>query len=105
MEMVLPNNYVALEQEEMMYLDGGWTWSTFRNNMIGLAAFGAAVGYLGKQVLKLVGTNTAYSAVVAVASGTVAKIGSFFGGWIGAVVFGVSAAAAIYYLGNNRVFY
>ncbi|MDG8210365.1 SPH_0224 family bacteriocin-like peptide [Streptococcus pneumoniae] len=24
MELVLPNNYVALEQEEMMYLDGGF---------------------------------------------------------------------------------
>lgn len=25
MELVLPNNYVAIEQEEMMYLDGeGW---------------------------------------------------------------------------------
>ncbi|HFU0809181.1 argininosuccinate lyase, partial [Streptococcus pneumoniae] len=23
MELVLPNNYVVLEQEEMMYLDGG----------------------------------------------------------------------------------
>ena len=23
MELVLPNNYVTLEQEEMMYLDGG----------------------------------------------------------------------------------
>ncbi|HFN7475066.1 TPA: SP_0115 family bacteriocin-like peptide, partial [Streptococcus pneumoniae] len=23
MELVLPNNYVDLEQEEMMYLDGG----------------------------------------------------------------------------------
>ncbi|HEU6591872.1 TPA: SPH_0224 family bacteriocin-like peptide [Streptococcus pneumoniae] len=30
MELVLPNNYVALEQEEMMYLDGGFSilrWS------------------------------------------------------------------------------
>jgi len=27
MEMVLPNNYVELEQEEMMYLDGGLTMS------------------------------------------------------------------------------
>ncbi|HEU9841021.1 TPA: SPH_0224 family bacteriocin-like peptide [Streptococcus pneumoniae] len=25
MEFVLPNNYVALEQEEMMYLDGGFS--------------------------------------------------------------------------------
>ncbi|HGR9640872.1 TPA: SPH_0224 family bacteriocin-like peptide [Streptococcus pneumoniae] len=25
MELVLPNNYVALEQEEMMYLDGGFS--------------------------------------------------------------------------------
>ncbi|CMX59507.1 Uncharacterised protein [Streptococcus pneumoniae] len=23
MELVLPNNYVVIEQEEMMYLDGG----------------------------------------------------------------------------------
>ncbi|HEX1589434.1 TPA: SPH_0224 family bacteriocin-like peptide [Streptococcus pneumoniae] len=30
MELVLPNNYVVLEQEEMMYLDGGFSiprWS------------------------------------------------------------------------------
>lgn len=25
MELVLPNNYVALDEEEMMYLDGGET--------------------------------------------------------------------------------
>ncbi|SFO08633.1 hypothetical protein [Proteiniclasticum ruminis] len=25
MEMVLPRNYVEIEEEEMMYLDGGWT--------------------------------------------------------------------------------
>ncbi|VPP52978.1 Membrane protein [Streptococcus pneumoniae] len=25
MELVLPNNYVALEQEEMMYFDGGFS--------------------------------------------------------------------------------
>lgn len=27
MELVLPNNYVEIEEEEMMYLDGGWSWS------------------------------------------------------------------------------
>ncbi|CAG5680528.1 Uncharacterised protein [Streptococcus pneumoniae] len=27
MELVLPNNYVALEEEEMMYLDGGVFYS------------------------------------------------------------------------------
>ena len=27
MELVLPNNYVELEQEEMMYLDGGQYFS------------------------------------------------------------------------------
>lgn len=25
MELVLPKNYVEIEQEEMMYLDGGWS--------------------------------------------------------------------------------
>ena len=25
MELVLPKNYIEIEQDEMMYLDGGWT--------------------------------------------------------------------------------
>ncbi|MFA9414537.1 MULTISPECIES: argininosuccinate lyase [unclassified Streptococcus] len=44
MELVLPNNYVALEQEEMMYLDGG-DW--IRDAAIGVVAatVGAIVGH------------------------------------------------------------
>ncbi|MCY6353776.1 hypothetical protein [Clostridium sp. ZS2-4] len=103
--MVLPSNYVEIDREEMTYIEEGWNWSIFRNNMIGLAAFGVSVGYLGQKALKVIGSNTVYLRVVAAASPYVAKIGSFFGGWIGAVVFVGSAAAAIYYLGNKKVFY
>ncbi|WP_029186453.1 hypothetical protein [Streptococcus suis] len=37
MELVMPNNYVVLEEEEMMYLDGG-DWNNFRKNIQGLWA-------------------------------------------------------------------
>lgn len=48
MELVLPNNYVALEQEEMMYLDGGF-WNSVRTVGIALdVAF--AVITLGKTL-------------------------------------------------------
>lgn len=42
MELVLPNNYVELEQEEMMYLDGGWSGYTVARNLWNLAAMGWA---------------------------------------------------------------
>lgn len=37
MELVMPNNYVVLEEEEMMYLDGGWSASVLGNNLWGAA--------------------------------------------------------------------
>ncbi|HGQ0793793.1 Membrane protein [Streptococcus pneumoniae] len=51
MELVLPNNYVALEQEEMMYLDGGFSiprWPVATANNI------AFNGVLGGGAISLV---------------------------------------------------
>lgn len=36
MELVLPNNYVEIEEEEMMYLDGGWSWKMLGKNLLGV---------------------------------------------------------------------
>lgn len=47
MEMVLPRNYVEIEQEEMMYLDGGFsipTWSVTGTITAATYAFLAAAG-------------------------------------------------------------
>jgi hypothetical protein len=66
MELVLPNNYVALEQEEMMYLDGGLsihngvlsfginaavnaTLAYFMGGGGGIALFRAAIKAVGRQ--------------------------------------------------------
>lgn len=38
MELSLPMNYVELEQEEMMYLDGGWSINQVVRNCVGLAS-------------------------------------------------------------------
>ena len=48
MELVLPNNYVALEQEEMMYLDGG-DWNTFKNNIKGLARSSSGFRFAARE--------------------------------------------------------
>lgn len=49
MELVLPRNYVEIEQEEMMYLDGGgvgyhW-WNKAQNVGIALDVIFSAVGF------------------------------------------------------------
>ncbi len=43
MELVLPNNYVVIDEEEMMYLDGG-DWKNFSRNIKGLWASSAGLG-------------------------------------------------------------
>ena len=53
MELVLPNNYVALEQEEMMYLDGGGVgcnWWNKRDNIAYAINIAAAAVYGGMSV-------------------------------------------------------
>ena len=59
MELVLPNNYVEVEEEEMMYLDGGWV---YRGAVAGLIDWGimltpagalcAPIKYMGRSAAK-----------------------------------------------------
>lgn len=64
MDLVLPNNYVALEQEEMMYLEGeGWIADAFAvgNSVAGTifyALLGAAAGGAASSYIPFIGTFT-----------------------------------------------
>ena len=73
MELVLPNNYVALEQEEMMYLDGGGVgcnWWNKRDNIayaINIAAAAVSGGmsvYQTYAIKKLIANRGMMSRVV-----------------------------------------
>ncbi|HHD9224438.1 TPA: SP_0115 family bacteriocin-like peptide, partial [Streptococcus pneumoniae] len=66
MELVLPNNYVALEQEEMMYLDGGGVgrnWWNSRGSFatvldVDLAIYsGGATIYSADAIKKAISAN------------------------------------------------
>ncbi|MFM1536326.1 hypothetical protein [Helcococcus ovis] len=98
MELVLPQNYVEIEQEEMMYLDGGLsvpTWSVTGTITAAvyafLAASGGAVASGGlKVVLGSMGMRNALAAGIVKALGVVGiKIGnSLAATWLKTIVSG-----------------
>ncbi|CAG6341817.1 Uncharacterised protein [Streptococcus pneumoniae] len=63
MELVLPNNYVVLEQEEMMYLDGGFSFPRWPvatainiafNGVLGVGAISLVRNYIRNYGLRRV---------------------------------------------------
>ena len=82
MELVLPQNYVEIEQEEMMYLDGGFYISNYtltRSLMaVGLNPIGFTLAGLGVYAI-----SKKVSAKVAALAG---KIGLSFGGPVGGII-------------------
>lgn len=108
--LTMPSTYVAIEQEEMMYVDGGWSGEVFKNNMVGLyqssKVASTALRIAGITLGTIYGMAKMTAAYIvtsySVAFGSAfAKIGGIVGGLI--AVAGV--ALAVSYLGNNRVFY
>jgi len=112
----LPQNYVEIEQEEMMYLEGGWSKRTLGKNCMGI--YNWASNKMGKglsMALRQIGfysmayqcayaaAPSATSTIVAVlakAAGTIAS----YNFWVGLAAIGVLLAGAAY-LGTYRVFY
>lgn len=84
MEMVLPRNQVALEQEEMMYLDGGFymNHSQVRSMVATLAGSGGVSVSLLSSAIKL---NAVWMGAKfgALAGAVGVAVGSAFGVWIG----------------------
>jgi hypothetical protein len=108
--ITMPSNYVVMEQEEMMYIDGGWSGEVFKNNMVGLYN-----GYRNAAAALRMGgitIGTIYSMAAMTATYIVAKYGititstaTLVGGAIAGIIAALSITAAVAYLGNNRVFY
>lgn len=105
MEMTinLPRNYVEIEEEEMMYLDGG-DGKNFAKNIYGIAKSAAlkrAAGIPSMAALAKIGYWTAVTTYPA----AVAKIASWTGNPIIIGIAALGAVAAVTYLWNVRVFY
>ncbi|HEL1842675.1 TPA: hypothetical protein TX081_000870 [Streptococcus suis] len=114
MELVMPNNYVVLEEEEMMYLGGGWSASVLGNNLWGAAkkfavvfsvvnAMAKSLGYVNAGALAAL--KGSFSFIVGKISWAIGKFVGIIGGFWTGFLAGFSAGAALTYLGNNRVFY
>ncbi|WP_155969696.1 hypothetical protein [Streptococcus ruminantium] len=103
MELVLPNNYVALEEEEMMYLDGG-DWNNFRRNIEGLSKRSEGLRFAMREVGLL---SSAGKAVWANKTILLAKVGMLSGKVIVVVgLLGVGIVGAVgLTLYNVRLFY
>ncbi|HFI0563724.1 TPA: hypothetical protein ACGO8I_000151 [Streptococcus suis] len=107
MELVLPNNYVALEQEEMMYLDGGDP-NTFARNIGGLL-YQIGINAVNRASWGIPSTLTmakwGYATAVYYFPGMVAKLAALTGNPIVVGLAALGALAGANYLWNNRVFY
>ena len=107
-ELKLPNNYRLIEEEEMLYTEGGWDWDTAFNNVKGLAS---RYSYANNAIRWALGGRSVYSLTLGafIASwGSVSSVvytiaASIPGvGWAG---IGASLGAASYALGQWRMFY
>lgn len=107
----MPMNYVELQEDEMMYLDGGDAY-TFINNVRGIWDRSAGV----RAGLRGVGFGNIWAAVSGAAMHgywwavgkfgfAAVKIGMIVAGVVGGILATVGTAAAVWYLWNNRVFY
>ncbi|CYX33939.1 hypothetical protein [Streptococcus suis] len=99
MELVLPNNYVALEQEEIMYLDGeGWIADSFAVGggvikgfvwAVQTASYASALGTVALPIVGTVSVGT-LGAISGAVTGYITgyKTGRWLGRWIETNIFG-----------------
>lgn len=108
--LMMPSSYAMMDEEEMMYVDGGWSGSVFAANLKGaynnyktakkaLLAGGLTLGAIAKTASSTV--TAIYMSYGAAITGTAAAIGGFVVG----LIVGVGISAGVTYLGNNRVWY
>ena len=109
--LVMPNNFTVVSEEEMTYIDGGWSKSLFRDNVVG--GVQRAIGNYKGGVLRQCGITLAvvkgwcsysYTWLCANVGWKVCKIASIVGGVVAGIVAAAACAAAIYLMGTRRVF-
>lgn len=97
MEMILnmPNNYLELEDDEMMYLDGGWSITisaTKCNRIAAVAAMGAGAAAAIGGILGLASYGLG-AAIAAVVAGIATVISGYF--WLAGTYKGVKITNGI----------
>lgn len=108
-ELILPEGYVSVENEEMEYVDGGWSgWVAAKNawGYIQNKGFTRAATYAGLTLGVLMSWAKYGFTAASVAVGyQAAKVGAIVGGVIGTVLAVLGAAALLYWLGSERRYY
>ena len=105
MELVLPTNYVVIDEEEMMYLDGG-DWNTFKNNIKGLARASSGFRFAAREtgLWAAIWSTRVYSYTYVVSAfvpilGSVAAVNAAL-----AVIGGISVAGITYALWTHKFY-
>jgi hypothetical protein len=104
--MVMPSSFIIIDNDEMEYIDAGWSASTLGSNVKGLLSRG------GSRVLSVISWSQvsamatyAYATLCAKFGYQVVKVVTLVGGIIAGIIAALAVTAAVLYLGNNRVFY
>lgn len=110
--LVMPSNYAVISNDEMEYVEAGWSGATFARNLAGCLTIISGIGYIlekcGIQVVgKCIATVFAtYWAACAKLSGVMISIGIKVAtvSRVAAAGFLIGGAAAIWALGSYSVF-
>lgn len=113
MELTLLMNYVELDQEEIMYLDGGWSMSVLVANLEGALKKGGAIATAVYSIARLIGKDVKLIKFMsATASWIVGKVGwlvtkvvSLVGGFWAGFIAGMATAGVVWATGTYRMFY
>lgn len=102
--LVMPSNYAVMNEEEMTYVEGGWSGQQVLRNVCGLiAAF--SLGYAGSAFRSFVVANKglSYSKMLLKAGAALVNFIRFTP-WQVKLIVGTCAAATLYALGQFDLF-
>ncbi|MDR0500003.1 MAG: hypothetical protein LBG97_01975 [Coriobacteriales bacterium] len=105
--LVMPKNCVKVSEQEMEYIEAGWSNQMFYNNLRGLCSRYSGAARQAGLTLGWISAALSYTLAQAtvVFGWPVVSVALGLCGVIGGAIAILGVCAAIGYLGNNRVFY
>ena len=108
--LVMPSSYAVMDEEEMTYVEGGFSDTIFRNNLKGafysckaasqaLKMGGLSLGVIAKAAF------TSAAQVYACYGAAINLTALAIGGIVAEIVVTIAIVAGIDYLGSHRVWY
>lgn len=116
-KLVIPTNFVRMDEEEMTYVEGGWSSSIAKSNLRGMNSWLrkhapsrvlASTGVLKSinNILKYY-ANATYARVAGLIAGVLSKVSTVInavGSWVWYVAIGAATLAGAYAIGTKRFF-